>query len=102
MLIGATELAVSEKINIGQHSQTGCFSLVGNPGSATVTIQQPAVDKTFDQLNENDDSDWMDVVYDSTTQQLSANNTKLAVPYRGAFRLVKAASAGYSFGVKFE
>lgn len=92
--IDPTADAVNRLLEINLN-KNGMLALIGDPGTDVIKIQQPAVVSP----DVDTDSDWMDMVYDGTTMQLDANNTVLAFPFRGTFRVSKP--EGETIGVQY-
>lgn len=97
-LIESTVDAVKKVLIIDNQNLNGSLSIVGLVVAESVAIQIPRVATPAVAT----DTDWTNFIYDSTTYVLNANNNRVSLPFRGTYRIVKPASPGNAFGIKFE
>jgi len=98
MLIDLTESAANALLIVENWNLNGSLSIVGLVTDESVAIQIPRVETPVLATDEH----WTNFVYDSTTYVLDVNNNRVSLPFRGTYRIVKAASEGNAFGIRFE
>lgn len=98
LLIEPTVDAIKKILIVDNQNLNGSLSIVGLVVAESVAIQIPRVADPAVAT----DTDWTNYVYDSTTYVLDVNNNRISLPFRGTYRIVKPASPGNAFGVRFE
>jgi len=98
LLIESTVDAVKKILIVDNQNLNGSLSIVGLVTDESVAIQIPRVETPA----VGTDTDWTNYVYDSTTYVLNVTNNRVSLPFRGTYRIVKAASPGNAFGIRFE
>jgi len=97
-LIESTTAAANALLIIDNQNLNGSLSIVGLVTTESVAIQIPRVaDPTL-----SNDAHWTNLIYDSITYVLDVNNNRRSIPFRGTYRIAKAASIGNAFGIGFE
>lgn len=89
----ANKILIIDGINLG-----GSFSIVGVVTTESVAIEIPTVVNP----DKDTDLDWTPYVYEGVTYVLDVDNNRISPPFRGTYRIAKAASAGNAFGIGFE
>lgn len=97
-LIESTVDAVKKILIIDNQNLNGSISIVGLVTTESVAIQIPKVADAV----VGTDASWTPLIYEGITQVLDVDNNRLSIPYRGTYRIVKPASPGNAFGIRFE
>jgi len=97
-LISSTVDAVNKILIIDNQNLNGSISIVGLVTTESVTIQIPRVENPA----VGTDTDWTNFIYAGDAFVLDVDNNRLSIPYRGTYRIVKPASPGNAFGIRFE
>jgi hypothetical protein len=97
-LIASTTAAANALLIIDNINLNGSISIVGLVTTESVAIQIPRVATP----DIDTDLHWTNFVYDGVTYVLNASNNRISLPFRGTYRITKAASIGNAFGIGFE
>ena len=97
-LITSTVDAVNKILIIDNLNLNGSVSIVGVVTTESVAIEIPTVANP----DVDTDADWTNLVYGGITYILDSSNNRRSIPFRGTYRIAKAASASNAFGVEFE
>lgn len=97
-LIAPTEAAANKILIIDNLNLNGSLSIIGLVTTESVAIQIPRVETPA----VDTDAHWTNYVYDGTTYVLDVDNNRISLPFRGTYRISKAASNGNAFGIRFE
>jgi len=97
-LIESTVDAANKILIVDNQNLNGSLSIVGLVTTESVAIQIPRVTSPAVAT----DTDWTNFVYGGTTYVLNVDNNRVSLPFRGTYRIVKPASPGNAFGIRFE